>query len=117
MALNVAAGCAHGENPCQPGERVVAIIRQEGNAAWPHTWLLNEPQAAGRAGWAAWALAIGYASCTVLAMIFAGRPLVGIFLSTLVQIGFTKISLSFVDTGRAEFADLFNGYPVFVSLR
>jgi uncharacterized membrane protein len=41
--------------------------------------------------------------------------LVGIFLSTLVQIGLTKISLSFVDTGRAEFADLFNGYPVFVS--
>ena len=28
--------------------------------------------------------------------------LVGIFLSTLVQIGLTKISLSFVDTGRAE---------------
>src|SRR5262249_2419288 len=41
--------------------------------------------------------------------------LVGIFLSTLVQIGLTKISLGFVDTGRGEFADLINGYPVFVS--
>jgi uncharacterized membrane protein len=41
--------------------------------------------------------------------------LVGFFLSELMGIGLIKISLSFVDTGRAEFADLFNGYPVFVS--
>jgi uncharacterized membrane protein len=40
---------------------------------------------------------------------------IGFLLSELVQIGLTKMSLSFVDTGRAEIADLFNGYPVFIS--
>src|SRR2546423_1833320 len=41
--------------------------------------------------------------------------IIGFLLSELVQIGLMKMSLSFVDTGRAEFADLFNGYPVFIS--
>jgi uncharacterized membrane protein len=41
--------------------------------------------------------------------------LIGTALGVLVQIGLAKMSLSFVDSGRAEFADLFNGYPVFVS--
>jgi len=45
--------------------------------------------------------------------VFGG--LIAFLISTLVQIGLAKISLSFVDTGRAEFADLFNGYPVFIS--
>ena len=41
--------------------------------------------------------------------------LIAFVISSIVQIGLMKLSLSFVDTGRAEFGDLFNGYPVFVS--
>jgi uncharacterized membrane protein len=49
---------------------------------------------------------------TVLTVVLG---LVAFVISTIVQIGLVKLSLSFVDTGRAEFADLFNGYSVFVS--
>jgi uncharacterized membrane protein len=39
--------------------------------------------------------------------------LVLLAIHTVIQIGLVKVSLGFVDSGRADFADLFNGYPLF----
>jgi uncharacterized membrane protein len=51
------------------------------------------------------------ASAPFISLLFA---LAGLFVSQVLAIGFTRITLKFVDGAKPELADLFSGYPLFI---